>query len=246
MPSSFEVQAPAVTTACRAVSTSVRPPASTVSRTPSSSTARSSTLTSCRMSAPRAAARRCRTGRAASGFSCPPSGMCSTSLVEPDAAPAFGGFRGTQEFGPQPGPAQGVPHVAQPRIGAVVHDAGARQEALAAVGLELVPQPDGLGQHRHVVRIGVAGVEVPGGAVRRAVAVPRAELFQQGHVPAAAGQGPGGRRAHGAASDDDGVQMVVHGSSGRCWCGRGGASAGRASGRAGAPRRSWPARPRRS
>ena len=107
------------------------------------------------------------------GIQLPAVGHVQHLLVEPDAAPAFGGFGSRQELGPQAGAVQGVPDVAQPRIGPVVHDAGARQEALAAVSFELVPQADRFGQHRHVVRIGVAGVEVPCGAVGSAVAVPR-------------------------------------------------------------------------
>lgn len=141
------------------------------------------------------------------GVQLPSVGHVQHLLVEPDAAPALGRLRGVQEFGPQPGGAQGTLHVTEARIGPVVHDARARQEPLAAVGLKLAPQTDSLCQHRHVIRIGVAGVEIARGAVRGPVEVPGAELLQQGYVPPAAGQRPGRCRAHGPAADDDGVKV---------------------------------------
>jgi hypothetical protein len=135
------------------------------------------------------------------------------TLVEPDAPPALCGFLDCEELRAEPGGEQGAPDPGQPRIGAVVHDAGPGQQALAAIRFELVPQPHGLGQHGDVVRIRVAGVEVPGGAVGGAVAVPWPELLQQGHVPAAPGQRPRGGGAHRAAADDDRVQGCLQGSS---------------------------------
>ncbi|CAH0175924.1 hypothetical protein SRABI26_01307 [Arthrobacter sp. Bi26] len=131
--------------------------------------------------------------------------------LEPDAPPALGGFLGGEELRPEPGGKQRIPDLGQPRIGAVVHDAGARQQPRAGVRFQLAPQPCRLGQHGHVVAIRVAGVEVPGCAVGSPVAVAGPELLQQGHVPAAPGQRPRGGGAHRSAADDHGVQSCLQG-----------------------------------
>ena len=132
-------------------------------------------------------------------------------LVEADAAPALAGFRDRQKVSPEAGAVQRGMDVADAGVGAVVYDAGARQQPLAALVLELAPEPQRLRQHGDVFGLGVGEAQVSGGAVRGTLLVAGRELFEQGHVAAPGGQRPGGSRTHGPASDDHGVQDCVQG-----------------------------------
>ncbi len=106
--------------------------------------------------------------------------------VEPDAAPPFAGLGRVQELGADACSSEGCGNFLWVKAGSMGDDAGARQQLLAAFLFQFLPQRQPLGQHGHIVRLVVARVQVPGGAVGRTDLVAGAELLHQRHLSAPA------------------------------------------------------------